>query len=79
VCMAKTRDASYPSGHATIGYLKALALIEMVPEKREDIFARAEDYAHNRMVCGVHYRSDVEASKLVAYAVHALMTTNTPI
>ena len=72
----KTKDDSYPSGHATSGYLLGLTLIDIVPEKRDAILARAEEYAHNRLVCGVHYASDVEASKLVAYTVHAIMEVN---
>jgi len=73
VCVTKTKDDSYPSGHATTGYLMALTLIDMSPEKRDIILARADDYANNRLVCGVHYRSDVEASKLLAYTIHAVM------
>lgn len=73
VCKTKAKNDSYPSGHTTAGYLAALVLVEMVPEKRDAILARAADYAHNRLVCGVHYPSDVEASKLVAYATHAVM------
>lgn len=76
VCKTKTKDDSYPSGHTMAGYLMALTLIEMVPEKRDAILARADDYAHNRLVCGVHYPSDLEASKVLAYSVHALMTAN---
>ena len=76
VCATKTKDDSYPSGHATSGYLLALSLIDMVPEKRDAILARADNYAHNRLVCGVHYKSDVEASKLLAYSVHAIMAQN---
>jgi acid phosphatase (class A) len=76
VCKTKTKNDSYPSGHTTAGYLAALVLVEMVPEKRDAILARAADYAHNRLVCGVHYPSDVEASKLVAYATHAVMDGN---
>ncbi len=73
VCVTKTKDDSYPSGHATTGYLMALTLIDMVPEKRDAILNRADDYANNRLVCGVHYRSDIEASKLLAYTIHAVM------
>lgn len=73
VCKTKTIDDSYPSGHATSGYLLALAMIDMVPEKRDEILARADGYARNRLVCGVHYPSDIAASKLLAYAVHAAM------
>jgi len=42
-------------------------------EKRVEILARADDYAHNRLVCGVHYPSDVEASRKVAYVVFGYM------
>lgn len=76
VCKTKQKDDSYPSGHATAGYLQALTLIELLPEKRDAILARADDYAHNRLVCGVHYRSDIEAARLVAYSVHAVMREN---
>jgi acid phosphatase (class A) len=57
---------SYPSGHGTVGYLSALVLSMMVPEKGEAIRARADEYAHNRVVCGDHYASDLTASKEAA-------------
>jgi len=69
-------DYGYPSGHGTTGYLEALALIQMIPEKRDAILARADDYAFSRAVCGVHYRSDGQASKLTAYSMMALMMNN---
>jgi acid phosphatase (class A) len=58
--------SSYPSGHSISGYLEALALAEIVSEKRNKILARADDFAHNREVCGVHYPSDVAAGHEVA-------------
>lgn len=64
---------SYPSGHALTGYLEGLTLAELIPEKRAAILARADDYAHNRLVCGVHHPSDLEASREVAYAVFGYM------
>ncbi len=76
VCKTKTIDDSYPSGHATAGYLAALTLVEMVPEQRDAILTRADAYARNRLVCGVHFPSDIAASKLLAYTTHAVMTTN---
>ncbi len=75
VCLTKTKNDAYPSGHATTGYLMALTLVDLLPEKRDLILLRANDYAANRLVCGVHYRSDIEASKLLAYALHAVMAT----
>jgi len=76
ICKTKTKDDAYPSGHTTSGFLLALTLIDIVPEKRDAILARAEDYGRNRLVCGVHYPSDIQASKLVAYTIHAIMEVN---
>jgi acid phosphatase (class A) len=71
-----TQDYSYPSGHSTTGYLEALTLALIVPEKRDAILARADDYAHSRLVCGVHFTADPVASKMVAYATIGLMMSN---
>jgi acid phosphatase (class A) len=73
---ASMTDYAYPSGHAATGYLEGLVAAMLVPEKRDAILARADDYAHNRLVCGVHYPSDLEASKRTAYAMVALMLGN---
>jgi acid phosphatase (class A) len=73
VCSLKKEHDSYPSGHGLTGYLEAFTLAEIVPEKRAEILARADDYAHNRLVCGVHYPSDIEASRKVAYSVFGYM------
>jgi acid phosphatase (class A) len=73
VCAVTEAPNSYPSGHALTGYLEALTLAEMAPEKREQILLRADDYAHNRLVCGVHYPSDLEAGRRVAYVVFGYM------
>lgn len=69
-------DYSYPSGTATTGYLEGLVLALIVPEKRDAILARADDYAHNRLICGVHYPSDIVASKQVAYAAIGIIMNN---
>ncbi|WP_263360056.1 acid phosphatase [Acidicapsa ligni] len=69
VCALTSEPTSYPSGHSLSGYLLAFTLVQIVPEKRQQIFDRADEYAHNRLVCGVHYASDTEASRKTAYAV----------
>jgi acid phosphatase (class A) len=68
ICGSKPGGAknSYPSGHGTVGYLSALLLSMMVPEKEDLIRARADEYAHNRVVCGDHYAADLPASKEAA-------------
>ena len=69
VCPLNPEPTSYPSGHSLSGYLLAFTLVQMVPEKRQEIFSRADEYVHNRLICGVHYASDTEASRRVAYAI----------
>ena len=69
-------DPAYPSGHSLSGYLLAYTLAEIVPEKSQEILRRADDYAHNRLVCGVHYASDAEASRRVAYVMFGYMMAN---
>ena len=75
VCRTKIKNDSYPSGHTMTGYLMALVLASIVPERRDAIFARADAYAHDRLVCGAHYPSDVAAGKRLAYALFAVMAT----
>jgi acid phosphatase (class A) len=66
-CIADVRgDLSYPSGHATYGYLIAYLLSDMVPERRTQLLQRAREFARQRSVCGVHFPSDVEAGRLGA-------------
>jgi acid phosphatase (class A) len=74
VCPAES--GSYPSSHATNAYLQADVLAAMVPEMRAAIFARANNYAYNRLVCGVHYPSDLQAGKTVADAMMGPMMNN---
>ena len=57
-------NVSYPSGHATFAYVDAIILADMLPEKAAAIFARADAYAHNRVIEGVHYPSDLEAGRI---------------
>jgi acid phosphatase (class A) len=67
--VAMPPSASYPSGHTTWAICAAIVLSDMVPEKRAQIFARADEYAHNREVGGVHYPSDVAAGHLAGTAL----------
>jgi acid phosphatase (class A) len=73
--LVKPGDAhdSYPSGHATFGYMCAILLAEMVPEKRDALFARGREYGENRVVDGVHYPSDVEAGRIDGTLVAAAL------
>ena len=54
---------SYPSGHATRAFSMGVVLAALLPEKSQPILARAALYAERRLVCGVHYRSDIAAGQ----------------
>jgi acid phosphatase (class A) len=60
---------SYPSGHASFAYLSGILIAAMVPEKSREIFERANRYAYNRVVAGVHFPTDVEAGRLSASVI----------
>jgi acid phosphatase (class A) len=69
----KPANASYPSGHTMWARTMGLLLADMLPEHREKILARADEYAYNRVVAGVHYPTDVESGKLAATALTAFL------
>lgn len=66
-------SASYPSGHTTWAVACAIVLADMVPERRAQIFARADEYSRNREVGGVHYPSDVAGGHLAGTALAAAL------
>ena len=64
---------SYPSGTTIFGTVTAIVLANMVEEKRAEIFARADEYGASRVVIGVHYPSDIDASRSAATAIAAVL------
>ncbi|HEY4318556.1 MAG TPA: phosphatase PAP2 family protein [Herbaspirillum sp.] len=70
-----SKSGSYPSGHATDATLMAIVLSDMVPEKRAAIMARGAEYANNRVVGGIHFRSDIEAGRIVGTVIAARLQT----
>ncbi|MGY2047649.1 acid phosphatase [Methylobacterium sp. JK268] len=75
ICVARTealaRSPSYPSGHATEGWTFALILAAAAPDHATAILRRGRIYGESRLVCGVHWRSDVEAGRTTGAAVVA--------
>jgi hypothetical protein len=54
---------SYPSGHASLAFSTGVVLAAVLPAKSQAILARASEYAEHRLVCGVHFRSDIVAGQ----------------
>lgn len=63
--------SSYPSGHTSFGWGAVLILAEVAPEHAQPLLARGREYGESRIVCAVHYPSDIEGGQLVATAVVA--------
>jgi acid phosphatase (class A) len=63
---ALEKNGSYPSGHTAIGWGWALILSEISPEQADAILARGRAFGESRIVCNVHWYSDVIQSRLIA-------------
>ena len=60
------KTPSYPSGHATQGYLVAEVLKGMMPRMAPELDMVAEDVADSRIIAKAHFPSDKEFGKKVA-------------
>jgi len=60
---------SYPSGHTTRGWTFALALSTVAPEATNALMLRAREYALSRVICGRHWKSDIDNALMLAAAV----------
>ena len=69
-------NGSYPSGHTAIGWAWALILSELVPQRADAILARGAAYGESRIVCNVHWYSDVLAGRMMGAAAVSLMHHN---
>lgn len=59
------KDGSYPSGHTTIGWAWALILTEIAPTHTDAILARGRSFGDSRLVCNVHWQSDVNEGRIM--------------
>jgi acid phosphatase (class A) len=65
------KDGSYPSGHTAIGWAWALILCEIVPDRTDAILARGYAFGQSRVICNVHWESDVDAGRMMGSATVA--------
>lgn len=71
-----SKSGSYPSGHTTRVAAVAAILCTMLPEKREEIWKRAQEYAESRVVGGMHYWPDLDAGYRAGAALAATIMAN---
>lgn len=65
-CIPPVKGFAYPSGHSTMARLFALILGDLVPARRAEYLARADEAALNRVLAGVHHPTDIAAGKILA-------------
>lgn len=73
---ALMKDGSYPSGHSTIGWAWALILSEVAPSQANVILARGRAFGDSRMICNVHWHSDVVEGRTMGASVVARLHSN---
>ena len=66
-----SQNGSYPSGHTTIGWTWALVLSEIAPAQTDAILARGRAFGQSRLICNVHWQSDVMEGYLTGAATVA--------
>lgn len=73
---ALRKDGSYPSGHTAIGWMLALVLTDLFPDKQVPLFQRGYDFGQSRVVCGVHWMSDTVSGRTIAAITYARLQSD---
>jgi acid phosphatase (class A) len=74
--MARMGSPSFASGHTLWAFLQAFTWSEVVPDKHNEFIALAEEIRRSREIMGIHYPSDNEASRQVAYKMFQTFFSN---
>ena len=65
ICVVRSAEIgnafSFPSSHATQAWTYAAIMAAILPAKATNFFQRARSYSESRVVCGLHWMSDVQA------------------
>ncbi len=69
-------SGAYPSGHAAIGWTWALILSELFPDQANAILKRGREFGESRVVCNLHWYSDVEEGRTMGSATVAALHGN---
>lgn len=69
-------NGSYPSGHTVRAWAMALLLIEVNPAAQDALLKYAYEWGQSRVIVGVHWQSDVDASKVIVSGAYPSLHTN---
>lgn len=70
-CVPREVTNAYPSGHAVLAKLFALILTDMFPEHKAAFEERAKVIGDDRVLAGMHHRSDVEVGRKIGELIYA--------
>jgi len=70
------KDGSYPSGHTAIGWMLALVLTDVMPDKQDALLKRGYEFGESRVICRAHWLSDTLAGRVVASATYARLQSD---
>lgn len=65
--LARMKSPAFASGHTLWAFTQALLFSEILPEKRTEFLKLAEEVRWSRELMGIHYPSDNEASRVIAW------------
>ena len=65
--LTRINSPSFASGHTLWAFTEAFLFAELIPEKRDSFIAKADEVRWSREVLGIHYPSDNEASRIIAW------------
>lgn len=66
---AGRKSASYPSGSSAVATVYGEAFAALAPERATEVRRTAHEMGLSRLVCGMHYPSDVAAGEVLGKAV----------
>lgn len=67
--LSTAQSPSYPSGHTIQAYVMALKLAEQFPKYQADLLNIAELVSQSRIDRGVHFPSDIDFGRIIAYLI----------
>jgi acid phosphatase (class A) len=69
-------SGSYPSGHVAVGWMWALVLAQAAPERTDALLARGRSFGESRLVCNVHWQSDLLQARFMAAGTFARLQSD---
>jgi acid phosphatase (class A) len=65
--LMKINSPSFASGHTLWAFIQAFTWSEIIPEKQKEFITLGEEIRRSREIMGIHFPSDNEASRQIAY------------